>query len=96
MDWKQARQKLTGQHVSDAAQWTSSHCHGGDFGNLYQKTGCTPPRHRYASFGGNRFPAKAFGYLCLQESGWDRREDYRPTVNEVMNAVRRFGVRDTR
>jgi hypothetical protein len=94
MDWKQARERLTRQHVSHAARWTSDHCHGDEFSNLYEKTGCAPSRHRYASFEGQRFPAKAFGYLCLQEAGWDRREDYRPTVNEVMNAVRRFGVLD--
>jgi hypothetical protein len=96
MDWKQARTRLCRQHVADAARWIAGHCQNVDFGNLYQKTGCAPPRHRYATFEGGRFPAKAFGYLALQNAGWDRREDYRPTVNEVMNAVRRFGVRDVR
>lgn len=94
MNWKQARARLSYQHVVDAARWTATHCRSGDFDNLYLKTGCAPPRHRYVSFQGERFPAKAFGYLALQNAGWDRREDYRPTVDEVVNTVRRFGVRD--
>jgi hypothetical protein len=85
---------MSRQHVADAALWIVTHCHNNDYVNLYEKTGCAPPRHRYVLFQSGRFPAKAFGYLALQNAGWDRREDYRPTVNEVVNPIRRFGVTD--
>lgn len=95
MDWKGARSVLSQPQVQAAAEWVDKHCRDEDFANLYEKTGCHPPRHRYVSFGGKRLPAKAFGYLALMNAGWNRAEAYRPTVNEVISPIRKFGVIDS-
>jgi hypothetical protein len=94
MDWKAARSKLTPQVVDAAAEWVDEHCRRGDFANLYERTGCHPARHRYVEYRGQRIPSKAFGYLVLVNAGWNQKEDYRPTVNEVISPLRRFGVKD--
>lgn len=94
MNWKDARTRLKHSHVVEAAEWIDSHCSPTDFSNLYQKTSCHPPRHRHLSFDNKAYPAKAFGYLTLLMAGWDQNEDYRPTVNEVVSPIRKFGVID--
>lgn len=94
MDWKSARSRLSEQHVTDAAEWIGAHCRDADYGNLYERTGCHPPRKRYIEVGGQTFPAKAFGYLALMNAGWEQRENYRPTVNEVVGPLRKFRVKD--
>jgi len=94
MDWKSARTKLTQSKVTEAADWVQDHCPALDFSNLYVKTKCHPPRCRYVEFQGQTYPAKAFGYLVLIQAGWSQKEDYRPTVNEVVSPIRRFNVRE--
>jgi hypothetical protein len=94
MDWKSARARLNATAVEAAAAWVRENCSSGDFGNLYQRTKCRAPMHRYVTFRGQRLPAKAFGYLALRYGGWDQKEDYRPTVNEVVGPLRKLGVHD--
>ncbi len=96
MDWKSARAGLSQLEVAKASGWSNTQCKEENFENLYRKTGCAPPRHRYVEFEGRRYPAKAFGYLVLMEAGWDHMDGYRPTVNEVVSPLRKFGVRDIR
>jgi hypothetical protein len=95
LDWKTARLNLAQSHVQRAAEWVRTQCKGGKFDNLYRITNCQPARHRYLDVEGQRLPAKAFGYLVLMEAGWDRNDDYRPTVNEVAAPLYKFGVIET-
>lgn len=87
MRLKDASKRVTLRHIEEAARLVDAE--GQSW--LLARTGRHEPKTRYIVAFGNRYPAKALGFLCAQLAGGIDSKDNDMNVNEAVAPRRRLG-----
>lgn len=92
MRLKDASKLVTLRHIEEAARLVDAE--GQPW--LLARTGRHEPKTRYIVAFGNRYPVKAFGFLCAQLAGGTDSKDNDMNVNEAVAPLRRLGLVEVR